>query len=93
MMGVQYTICYWATNRTDPQNLLSTTLDVPLQLSTLMIVDLLGDIPSLVSNSWIQRHSQVILLSAMYSASIVDSATVGYFFEYQEIAPPPNMMA
>jgi len=24
-------ICYWATNRTDPQNLLSTILDVPLQ--------------------------------------------------------------
>ena len=25
------TICHWATNRTDPQNLLSTTLDVLLQ--------------------------------------------------------------
>ena len=24
-------ICHWATDRTDPQNLLSTTLDVPLQ--------------------------------------------------------------
>jgi len=24
-------LCHWATNRTDPQNLLSTTLDVPLQ--------------------------------------------------------------
>jgi len=24
-------ICHWATNRTDPQNLLSMTLDVPLQ--------------------------------------------------------------
>ena len=24
-------ICHWAINRTDPQNLLSTTLDVPLQ--------------------------------------------------------------
>jgi len=23
-------ICHWAINRTDPQNLLSTTLDVPL---------------------------------------------------------------
>jgi len=31
-MGVRYTICHWATNRTDPQNLLSTSLDVPLQL-------------------------------------------------------------
>jgi len=31
MVGVRYTICHWATNRTDPQNLLSTTLDVPLQ--------------------------------------------------------------
>ena len=30
MMGVRYTICHWAINRTDPQNLLSTTLDVPL---------------------------------------------------------------
>ena len=31
MVGVQYMLCYQATNRTDPQNLLSTTLDVPLQ--------------------------------------------------------------
>ena len=30
-MGVQYLICYWAINRTDPQNLLSITLDIPLQ--------------------------------------------------------------
>ena len=30
-MEVQYTICHWAINRTDPQNLLSMTLDVPLQ--------------------------------------------------------------
>jgi len=45
-------------------------------LSTLMIVDLLGDIPSSVSNSQIQRHSQVVLLSTMYSVSIIDSATV-----------------
>ena len=62
-------------------------------LSTLMIVDPLGDIPSSVSNSQIQRHLWVVLLSTMYSASIVDSATVGCFFEYQEIAPSPNMMA
>jgi len=31
MMGVRYTICHWAINRTDPQNSLSMTLDVPLQ--------------------------------------------------------------
>ena len=30
-MEVRYMICYWAINRTDPQNSLSTTLDVPLQ--------------------------------------------------------------
>ena len=30
-MGTQYTICHWAINRSDPQNLLSVTLDVPLQ--------------------------------------------------------------
>jgi len=29
-MGVRYMICHWAINRTDPQNSLSTTLDVPL---------------------------------------------------------------
>jgi len=28
---MQYTICHWAINRSDPQNLLSVTLDVPLQ--------------------------------------------------------------
>jgi len=31
MMGVQYMICHWVINRTDPQNLLSTTLDILLQ--------------------------------------------------------------
>jgi len=31
---MQYTICHWATNRSDPQNLLSITLDVPLQSDT-----------------------------------------------------------
>jgi len=30
-MGTRYTICCWAINRSDPQNLLSITLDVPLQ--------------------------------------------------------------
>ena len=29
-MGTRYTICCWAINRSDPQNLLSVTLDVPL---------------------------------------------------------------
>ena len=29
MVGVQYMICYWAINRTDPQNLLSMTLTPP----------------------------------------------------------------
>ena len=28
-MGMRYTICHWAINRSDPQNLLSVTLDVP----------------------------------------------------------------
>ena len=31
-MGTRYTICRWAINRSDPQNLLSVTLDVPLQI-------------------------------------------------------------
>ena len=43
-MGVQYTICHWAINRTDPQNSLSTTLDVPLQSSV-------SDSGSIVSKS------------------------------------------
>jgi len=37
-------ICHWAINRTDPQNLLSTTLDVPLYISgllTILLVSLL----------------------------------------------------
>jgi len=37
MVGVWYTICHWATNRIDPQNLLSITLDVPLHLPSLLI--------------------------------------------------------
>jgi len=31
MVGIQYTIYHWAINRSDPQNLLSITLDVLLQ--------------------------------------------------------------
>ena len=30
LQEVRYMICHWATNRTDPQNLLTMTLDVPL---------------------------------------------------------------
>ena len=44
-MGMRYIICHWAINRTDPQNSLSTTLDVPLHLSC--VVTLLP-LPSLV---------------------------------------------
>jgi len=29
-IGIRYMICHWATNRSDPQNLLSVTLDIPL---------------------------------------------------------------
>jgi len=38
-MGVRYTICHWAINRTDPQNSLSMTLDVPLHQSPLQVID------------------------------------------------------
>ena len=31
MVEMRYMICHWATSRSDPQNLLSTTLDVLLQ--------------------------------------------------------------
>jgi len=44
MVGVQYMICHWATNRTDPQNLLSTTLDVLLQ----NLIESLLDFPILL---------------------------------------------
>jgi len=46
MVGVRYTICHWATNRTDPQNLLSTTLDVPLQKPwSHILADLITKLP------------------------------------------------
>ena len=38
MMGVQYTICHWAINRTDPQNSLSTILDVPLHYLLICLI-------------------------------------------------------
>jgi len=41
MVGVQYTICYWAINRIDPQNLLSMTLDVPLHMHSMFPLHLL----------------------------------------------------
>jgi len=40
MIGVRYTICHWTINRTDPQNLLSTTLDVPLHLGRIAFFSL-----------------------------------------------------
>ena len=42
-MGVRYMICHWAINRTDPQNSLSMTLDVPLYLLPLGFVERSGD--------------------------------------------------
>ena len=36
---------------------------------------------------------EVVPDNAMYSASMVDSATVGCFFEYQDMAALPNMTA
>jgi hypothetical protein len=60
-------------------------------LSTCMVVGPCGGIPSSVRSSCIQRHSQVALLTAIYSASMVDSATVGCFFEYQDMAANPEM--
>jgi len=61
-----YTYCYWVINRTDPQYLLSITLDVPLQLpprspsanklqpsdhSTPREILLPADTPSIVANA------------------------------------------
>jgi len=50
-------ICYWAINRTDPQNLLSTTLDVPLQLGLVT----LSDCPNNQHRNFITRSYQNIL--------------------------------
>jgi len=43
-MGMRYTICHWAINRTDPQNLLSTTLDVPLHHQLLAVILLTDEV-------------------------------------------------
>jgi len=42
MVGVRYTICHWATHRTDSQNLLSTTLDILLHLGPFEVIGKLG---------------------------------------------------
>lgn len=43
-------------------------------------------------NSFINVHIQsaccIVRLSAMYSASMLDKATVGCFFDVQDIGPP-----
>ena len=56
-------ICHWAINRTDPQNLLSTTLDVPLhrpdiQFSVNLIAQFSGNpsIPYLEAAKCILRY-------------------------------------
>ena len=46
-MGTRYTICRWAINRSDPQNLLSVTLDVPLQVPQRYFLD---------AQLWTQAH-------------------------------------
>jgi hypothetical protein len=41
-----------------------------------------------IKNCLIQRFSRVVCASAIYSASMLDNATVGCFFELQVVAPP-----
>ena len=73
-MGVRYTICHWAINRTDPQNSLSTTLDVPLQSS----VSDSGSIVSKSSTSALFSAPQQIPLSELSdSDSVLSFSTSG----------------
>jgi len=61
------------------------------RLSTKRVVGSgIGDPSS--ENRW-QSHIglRVVRLAAMYSASIDDNATVGCFFDLQEIGPPFTM--
>jgi len=39
-----------------------------------------------------QESSAVAALMDLYSISAEDKVTVGYFFDFQEIGLPPNMM-
>ena len=82
-MGVRYTICHWAINRTDPQNSLSTTLDVPLQSSV-------SDSGSIVSKS-----STSALFSApqqIPSLELSDSDSVLSFLTSGSISRVPESL-
>ena len=63
---MQYTICYWATNRTDPQNLLSTTLDVPLQGTSLLLPVEIG------TTDTSELHSVTALLDSRATGSFIN---------------------
>ena len=60
MMGVRYMICHWAINRTDPQNSLSTTLDIPLH-------HLPTSCPC--SKAKVQFHEHIIMECDLYNPS------------------------
>src|SRR5579859_2431609 len=47
--------------------------------------------PSLPIRCWIQMDSFTACVMAMYSDSVDDNATVGCFFDVQEIVPPPSV--
>jgi len=47
-MGTRYTICHWAINRLDPQNLLSVTLDILLHTLLIYFTLVAMQYPSMV---------------------------------------------
>ena len=61
------------------------------QLSTKMEVGASGFSPSSVNSCRIHTFSWVAFDKAMYSASILDNATVGCFLELHVVAPPESI--
>ena len=75
MVGVQYTICHWATNRTDPQNLLSTTLDVPLHIEPTVMFFGMTNLPA----TFQEMMNEILrdLINEGKVAAFVDDVLVG----------------
>jgi len=66
MIGVRYTICHQAINRTDPQNSLSTTLDVPLQALVIINREPEYEISKIVDSKIDRRRAYKLLYNIIW---------------------------
>ena len=83
-METQYTICRWTINRSDPQNLLSVTLDVPLHLLPAMLCKILffWETRLFYQNCIFQRQQIFNQFLPLLRGELTDVHLVGTILDY-----------